>query len=104
MKFGDYITEANDRVAKTILAQIKALDRWALQAWGAKTFVSFKDGVQFDVRGSKFRGRVVIKLDKSRDLYNIEFGTIQNFEWKVRKQLKGIGVENLVMVLDDFIG
>jgi len=107
MKFGDYLTEASGQVGKTIISQIKTLDKWALQAWGAKDFVANKDGVQFDVRGAKHRGRVIIALSRN-DLYNIEIGKIVtkqgSMDWKSIKKVTDIGVENLVTTLDGLIG
>ena len=107
MKFGDYLTEATGQVGKTILSQIRAIDKWSLQAWGAKDFVSNQDGIQFDVRGSKHRGRVIIALNK-KDLYNIEIGKIVKkkgtMDWKSIKKVTDIGVENLVTALDGLIG
>jgi hypothetical protein len=101
-KFRAYLTES--AIGKTILNQIRTIDRMALMAWGAKDFVTTAEGVYFDVRGSKFRGRVVIALDKKRDLYNIEFGQIRKMQWIVKKIMKGVFVEDLVKVIDDFIG
>ena len=103
MKFGNYLTEANDRVGKTILTQIKALDKWALSSWGAKNFVSSKDGIQFDVRGSKHRGRILVVLNP-KDLYNIEIGKVVKLDWKSIKKVKDVYVDNLVTTLDGLIG
>jgi len=102
MKIRDYLTE--QQVAQAILQQIKTLDKWALPAWGAKDYVTSKDSLQFDVRGSKLRGRVIVKYDKGKDLYNIEFGTIKNLEWKPVKTLKGIHAEDLVKIIDSQVG
>ena len=103
MGFRNYLTEANDRVGKTILNQINALDKWALASWGAKQYVLHKDGIQFDVRGSKFRGRVIIKLN-SRDLYDIDFGTIRKMDWKLKKREKDVYVDQLVNIIDNTVG
>ena len=104
MKFTDYLVEEDQRIGKTILAQINAQDKWAMASWGAKNKMTFKEGVQFDVKGSKHRGRVIIALDK-HDLYNIEIGkVVPGPAWKSIKKVKGVGVENLVKTLDDLIG
>lgn len=102
MKFREYINEA--RVGQTILKQIKAIDKWALDSWGAKKFVSSKDGIQFDVRGPKFRGRVVITLDKLSDTYAVDFGNVRKLEWVSKKLLQNVFAEDLVNVLDQQIG
>lgn len=102
-KIDNYLTEAS--VGETILKQIKALDKWALASWGAKDFVKSKEGIQFDVRGSKFRGRVIIALDKRSDTYTISLGKItKNLNWKEEAHIKNVFVEDLVNVLDQNIG
>ena len=103
-------------VGNTIIQQIKALDRMALPAWGAKNMMTFKGGQKFigvnfshkggfqmDVKGPKFRGRVLVFLTGS-DTYNLVFGTIRSSEWKVKKIVDDIYAEDLVRVLDDVIG
>lgn len=103
MSFKNYITEANEKVGKVIINQINALDKWALASWGSKNYVYHPKGIQFDVRGSKFRGRVIIKLN-NRDLYDIEFGTIRKLEYKIKNTAKGIYVEQLVNTIDNVVG
>lgn len=105
MKFGNYLLEETNKVANTIVAQINAQDKYALTSWGTKNKLAFKDGIQFDVRGSKHRGRVIIALDKGRDLYNIEIGkVVPGPDWKSIKKVSGIDVGNLVKTLDGLIG
>lgn len=103
MSFKSYITEANDKVGKIILSQINALDKWALNSWGAKNYISSPDSITFDVRGSCFRGRVIIKLNR-RDTYDIEFGTIRKMEYIVKQTVKGVFVEQLVNTIDNIVG
>jgi hypothetical protein len=91
------------KVGDKIIQQIKALDKNALMAYGARNYVSLKDGIQFDVKGSKHKGRIIIRLN-SQDLYDIEAGTIRMFNYKVVKQVSDVSVENLVSVLDSIIG
>jgi hypothetical protein len=38
-------------IGKTILSQIKAIDFWALGAWGAKDLVLMRDGLKFKTSG-----------------------------------------------------
>ena len=101
-RFREFLTES--KIGKTILTQIKAIDKFALTSWGAKDFVTTEKGVQFDVRGSKHRGKVIIALDKGKDLYNIEIGTIRNAEWNSKKTVKRIQVANLVKTIDNLVG
>ena len=103
MSFKNYITEADNRVSKIIMSQINALDKWALSSWGAKNYISSPNSLTFDVRGSKFRGRVIIKLNK-RDTYDIEFGTIRKMEYTVKQTTKGVFVEQLVNAIDNVVG
>jgi len=98
----EYIKES--KVSDTILKQIRSLDKWALASWGSKKFISTENGIQFDVKGSKFRGKVIIVLDKGPDTYTIEFGNIRSLKWKSKLTLKHIFVGDLVNVLDQHIG
>lgn len=111
-------------IAQTILSQIKKKDQWFLPAIGAKNFatvnksfgkdidgIPWNDGVQFDVKGTKFKGRVIIMLN-SNDLYDIILGSLSGINMKkgatspfmVRRKYTDISVENLVSVLDASIG
>ena len=92
------------KVAKTILKQINAIDKFALPSWGAKNYVSSNDSIQFDVRGSKFRGRVVITYDKRSDTYIIELGQVKGMDWKQKYMMKSIFAQDLVNVLDQQVG
>ena len=48
-------------IAKTILSQIKAVDAWALCAWGAKDFVVMEDGLKFTTSGmTPWKGYVYV--------------------------------------------
>ena len=96
------LTESN--VSKTILKQINAMDKWALQSWGAKNYVSSDKSIQFDVRGSKFRGRVIITYDRGPDTYVVELGQVKNLDWKQKYMMKNIFAQDLVNVLDQQIG
>ena len=109
-------------IAATILNQIKGLDRNALPAWAAKNFlvtggsavtpeVVLGPGIQFDVRGSKFKGRIIIGLN-AHDLYDIAAFRVSTAaaqllagtNLKVHKHLVGIPVENLVSAIDGIVG
>jgi mRNA-degrading endonuclease HigB of HigAB toxin-antitoxin module len=92
------------KVAKTILKQINAIDKFALPSWGAKNYVSSNDSIQFDVRGSKFRGRVIITYDKRSDNYIIELGQVRGMDWKQKYMMKSIFAQDLVNVLDQQVG
>ena len=97
-----YLTEA--KVADTIYKQIQALDRFAFPSWAAKNFMSGDNYLQFDVRGAKHKGRVMVYYDKGRDLYDIEFGNVRKLEWKVKKKIRQVFAQDLVNILDQHIG
>tara|TARA_Y100000034_G_C6762785_1_gene339841 strand:- start:155 stop:787 length:633 start_codon:yes stop_codon:yes gene_type:complete len=111
----------SQQVADTILRQIRAMDRWAIGAWGAKNVFAFKKGVHFgltkavgpgiqmDVRGSKHKGRVLIGLDEGRDLYDIVLYTLRRSKKnplgiKLKSVTRGVFADQLVSTLDDLIG
>ena len=91
-------------IATTILSQIKALDHMALFAWGFKNGVGLDDGLQFDVNGIKFRGKVIIKLN-AMDLYDITFGRMnrKTLEFDVKHTAEGVYCDQLVEILDHYI-
>jgi len=91
-------------VAKTILAQIKAQDVWAMGAWAARNLVGGEDHLKFDVNGHKFKGKVIITLN-AMDLYDITFGKVnlKTFEFDVKKTAEGIYCDQLIEILDHYI-
>lgn len=97
--------QEEERIARTILEQIKANDVYALMAYGAKNFVAHNandkklGGVQFDVNGLNFKGRVTIELVFD-DTYTITFGKVINCEWKEVKKVEGVYCDMLVGILD----
>lgn len=91
-------------IARTIRGQIFALDGMAWFAWGAKNAVGLDDGIQFDVKGLKFRGKVIIKLTAMDD-YTITFGRMnrKTFEFDVKHTAEGVYCDQLVEILDHYI-
>ena len=106
-------------IAQTILDQIKATDRAALMAWGAKNLVALEEkkieekvqvgGLQMDVSGLKFKGKVIVRLMAS-DTYTIEIGkvnmrrTSQNFGmWTSAGIIEDIYCEELMSAIDSMI-
>lgn len=90
-------------VAETIRNQIRALDKWALGAWGAKDFVGDDKSLTFTVRGGKFKGRVRITLNMF-DYYDIMLFKVRKADVNVVEKLDNVPVENLVFALDRRIG
>lgn len=97
-------TVYESKVSDTILKQINAIDRFALPSWGAKNFVTDDKSIKFDVKGSKFRGRVIITYDKGSDTYVIELGNVRKLDWKQKYMIKSVFAQDLVNVLDQHIG
>ncbi len=92
-------------LANIILGQIKALDKWALGAWGAKDLVAMNDGLKFKTGGMvRWKGYVYVKYDEGQDLYNVIFARIRNMEWKEDKRVEGVFVEDLVRIIDGQVG
>jgi len=91
-------------VAKTILSQIKTLDRMAMCAWGAKDLVGMEDGLMFKSSGMvRNKGKVMIKLN-GNDLYDVTFGKIRKYEYKELARVEDVFVENLVETVDKMVG
>jgi hypothetical protein len=92
-------------VAEIILKQIKALDRQALMAWGAKDYVNMGNGLKFKTSGLvKWKGYVYIWYDVGMDLYNVDFFQIRNMEVKYTKRLDGVFAEDLIRIIDEVVG
>ena len=88
-------------VAKTILNQIKAIDAYAMLAWGVKDLVYTSNGLRFRVGGlAKFKGLVHVRYDEGNDLYDVEFIKIKKGMPEVVKTVKGVFCECLVDVID----
>ena len=72
----------NVEIANTILKQMGGTGRLNAMT-GAKDFVAIDNGVQFKTgRNSKSINTIVIRLN-GRDLYDVEFGRVRKYEYKV---------------------
>lgn len=92
-------------IARTILDQIKMIDRRALMAWGAKEMVDMGDGLKFKTTGLvRWKGYVYIQYNEGTDLYDITFARIRKYEWIVDKKVEGVFVEDLVSIIDRQVG
>jgi hypothetical protein len=84
--------------------QIRAMDRCALMAWGAKDMTAIENGLRFKSSGMvKKKGWVSITLN-SMDLYDVEFGQAYKHEYKVRKNSENVFVEDLIEIIDGMVG
>ena len=92
-------------IGKTILSQIKSIDFWAMGAWGAKDLVAMNDGLKFKTSGMvKWKGYVYVKYDYGQDLYDVIFARIRKYEWVEDKKVEGVYAEDLVRIIDGFVG
>jgi hypothetical protein len=92
-------------VAQEILYVIKTLDPWAMGAWGAENLVDMGDGLKFQTTGmTPWKGHVYIKYVYGRDLYEIQFFRIRKAEIKMAKVIEDVYAEDLVRLIDDFVG
>lgn len=100
-------------IARTIIDQIIAADAFSFPFWavrkgslvGLDATPTRRGGVHFDVRGQKFKGRVVIELAHN-DTYTIAF-------WKISrsavvkavklKEIDDVYSESLYTILNDYI-
>jgi len=91
-------------IARTIHEQINALDPMAMFAYGAQNKMALEDGLQFDVNGLVFKGKVIIKLN-AMDLYDITFGRMnrKTFEFDVKHEAKDVYCDMLVDILDHYV-
>ena len=63
---------------------------------GVKSKGVGKDGLILHIgRNPKKISHIIIDLDRGKDLYNITFGKVFKYKFKVVKKLKGIGVEQM---------
>ena len=105
-------------ITKTIMNQIKAIDFWAMGAWGTRNKVSLNEtdkrlgGFQFDIKCPKVKnGRVLIELN-GLDLYNVtvyrktrkKVDGIFMPHMPVVKEVENLYAEDLVRVIDGIVG
>jgi len=72
---------------------------------GVKSKGIGKDGLILHIgRNSKRVSHIIIDLDRGRDLYNLTFGKIYKYQFKVIKKLKGIYVDQLHDMIEKYTG
>ena len=93
-------------IAQTILDQIRTLDTWALNAWGAKNLTKTStDGLQFKSSGmTKWKGFVTIELDRGSDTYTVSFQRIRKMELITDKLIRDVYAMDLINVIDAQVG
>lgn len=91
--------------AQIILSQIKALDPRALMAWGAKDMMNMGDGLKFKTSGmTPWKGYVYIKYNEGKDLYDIDFFRFRKMYVTYDKKVTEVFAEDLVSIIDEFVG
>jgi hypothetical protein len=92
-------------IATIIRDQIRAIDRFALGAWGAKDLVAMKDGLKFKTSGMvKRKCYVYVKYDEGLDLYDVIFARVRKYEWIEDEKVEAVYAEDLVRIIDGFVG
>lgn len=92
-------------VATIIRDQIRAVDRFAFGAWGAKELMNMGNGLKFKTSGMvRWKGYVCVKYDEGSDLYNIDFFRVRGVDIKYDKKVKGVFAEDLVQLIDAQVG
>ncbi len=92
--------------ANTILEQIRAQDPKAIWAWGAKDFVNMGNGLKFRTSGlTPWKGHIYIRYNAGQDLYDVQFYRLKrNMEIQVDKEVESVYADQLVEVIDGFVG
>ncbi len=91
--------------AQTILSQIKTLDPMALFAWGAKDLMNMGDGLKFKTSGmTPYKGYVYVKYNPVPALYEVQFFRFRKLEMKMDKVVEDVYAEDLVRIIDGFVG
>ena len=72
---------------------------------GVKSKGVGKDGLILHIgKNPKKVSHIIIDLDRGKDLYNIQFGKVFKYKFKIIKSLKGIGVEQLHDTIEKYTG
>lgn len=91
--------------AQIILSQIKTIDPRAMWAWGSKDLMNMGDGLKFKTSGmTPWKGYVYIKYNEGKDLYEVQFFRFRKMEVKYDKKVEDVYAEDLVNVIDSFVG
>lgn len=105
MEARDYI-EQQDAIRQTVLEQIKAMDAWALMAYGAEGYQTlaennmYRGGVSFRVNGLAYVGLVEIAL-MWNDTYRIR--TFSPDMSRLKDEVTDVYFDMLVDVLDRLV-
>ena len=72
---------------------------------GVKSKGVGKDGLILHIgKNPKRISHIIIDIDRGKDLYNLTFGKVYKYQWKVTKKLKGIYVDQLHDMIEKYTG
>lgn len=85
-------------MAEYILSVLKTqiIIMWS---WGFNKPTAIVDGLEFNVQGFKFKGKVRVIYDHAMDLFNVQF--VKDDE--VVKTIDGLYVDQLVETIDNYV-
>lgn len=83
------------------MAQLKA-NLIVFASWGSNNYIDLGDGLKFNVKGRKFKGQVIIKLNLD-DTYTILFGKIINNEWILKEVYENVYCDQLHELIDGYV-
>lgn len=87
------------QVAEIIIQQMGGFGRLKCMV-GADYFVANGNDVSFKFKGSKVANYIKIKLNEM-DLYDIEFGKIWGYNYKIVKEVNGVYNDQLISIFED---
>lgn len=92
-------------IQETILQQIKAIDIWALGSWAARDLKASGTSLFFRVNGTKLKyGWIEIDLNEGLDLYTVRAIQTRKGAIKNKGEISQVYAEDLVNVIDSFVG
>lgn len=89
-------------IAATILRQMGGTGRLVAMT-GAKDFCAHESGVSFNFKGSKVANYIKVILN-SMDTYDVEFGKIRGYTYRVAKEMSGLHFDQLKEQFEEVTG
>lgn len=80
----------------SFLMRVLMAQRMKVWSWGIHNVSGYENGLEFNVQGFKFNGKVIINYNQGLDLWDIDFAK----NGKCVKSIEGIYSEDLVDVID----
>lgn len=76
----------------------------ALYMLGATNLSTNGNNLAFRIKGSKKANYVNVKYDESSDLYDLEFGKIKKFDYKIVNEINGLYADQLHEIIEQETG